>query len=230
MPDPGASTRLAALAAHRGPLIGYFGKLIVQKGVERFLEGLALLGPQTRGVIVGFGLFREWLEALAIALDRGDAGAARWLADMSAMQLEFGCQTAALSGLRGRLDFTGHLDHRYAPSALAALDVLVVPSTLNEAFGMVAVEGAAAGALPLVAHHSGLAEVADVLEDAVDRPGLFSFEPGNGATRRLVAGIERIMRLPAAERSELHQKVAAYVASEWTWARTADHLLAAAIR
>ncbi len=40
VPDPGASTRLAALAAHRGPLIGYFGKLIVQKGVERFLEGL----------------------------------------------------------------------------------------------------------------------------------------------------------------------------------------------
>jgi hypothetical protein len=59
---------------------------------------------------------------------------------------------------------------------------------------------------------------------------LFSFEPGNGATRRLVAGIERIMRLPAAERSELRQKVAAYVASEWTWARTADHLLAAAFR
>jgi glycosyltransferase involved in cell wall biosynthesis len=230
VPDPDASTRLAALAAHRGPLIGYFGKLIVQKGVERFLEGLALLEPQTRGVIVGFGLFREWLEALAIALDRGDAGAARWLADMSGMQLEFGCQTAALSGLRGRLDFTGRLDHRYAPSALAALDVLVVPSTLNEAFGMVAVEGAAAGALPLVAHHSGLAEVAVVLEDAVDRPGLFSFEPGNGATRRLVAGIERIMRLPAAERSELRQKVAAYVASEWTWARTADHLLAAAFR
>ncbi len=230
VPDPDASTRLAALAAHRGPLVGYFGKLIVQKGVERFLEGLALLGPQTRGVIVGFGLFREWLEALAIALDRGDAGAAKWLADMSGMQLEFGCQTAALSGLRGRLDFTGRLDHRYAPSALAALDVLVVPSTLNEAFGMVAVEGAAAGALPLVAHHSGLAEVAAVLEDAVDRPGLFSFEPGNGATRRLVAGVERILGLPAAERSELRQKVAAYVASEWTWARTVDHLLAAAFR
>ncbi len=148
---------------------------------------------------------------------------------MSGMQVEFGCQMAALSGLRGRLDFTGCLDHRYAPSALAALDVLVVPSTLNESFGMVAVEGAAAGALPLVANHSGLAEVAVVLEDAVDRPGLFSFEPGNGATRRLVAGIERIMQLPAAERSELRQKVAAYVASEMTWARTADHLLAAAI-
>ena len=39
------------------------------------------------------------------------------------------------------------------------LDVLVVPSVMHEAFGMVAVEGAAAGALPLVARHSGLAEI-----------------------------------------------------------------------
>jgi glycosyltransferase involved in cell wall biosynthesis len=228
VPDPDASTRLAALTAHRGPLVGYFGKLIVQKGVERLLEGLTLLGPQTRGVVVGFGLFREWLEALAIALDCGDAPAARWLAEMSGMQLEFARETSSLSGLLGRLDFTGHLDHRYAPSVLAALDILVVPSTLKEAFGMVAAEGAAAGALPLVARHSGLAEVAAALEDAVDRPGLFSFEPGDGATRRLVAGIERILGLPAAEQSTLRQKVAAYVASEWTWARTANGLLVAA--
>jgi hypothetical protein len=62
----------------------------------------------------------------------------------------------------------------------------------------------------------------------VDRPGLLSFEPGYGATRRLVAGIEQILGLPPVERSSLRQKVAAYVASEWTWARTVDRLLAAA--
>jgi hypothetical protein len=49
-----------------------------------------------------------------------------------------------------------------------------------------------------------------------------------GAPTWLVAGVERILGLSAAERSELRQKVATYVASEWTWARTVDHLLAAA--
>ena len=81
------------------------------------------------------------------------------------------------AGARG-VTFTGRLDHRYAPDALAAMDVQVVPSILSEAFGMVAAEGAAAGALPLVARHSGLAEVAAALESEVGRPGLFSFEPG----------------------------------------------------
>ena len=105
--------------------------------------------------------------------------------------------------------FTGRLDHRYAPEALAAMDVQVVPSILDEAFGMVAAEGAAAGALPLVARHSGLAEVAAALEAEVRRPGLFSFAPGEGAADRLAAGIERLLSLPHEERDELRRGVSA---------------------
>ena len=44
-------------------------------------------------------------------------------------------------------------------------DVVVVPSIFPEAFGMVAAEAAAAGCPPLVARHSGLAEVAKALEE-----------------------------------------------------------------
>ena len=43
---------------------------------------------------------------------------------------------------------------------LPAAEAIVVPSTFPEAFGMVAAEAAACGALPVVAGHSGLAEVA----------------------------------------------------------------------
>ena len=42
-----------------------------------------------------------------------------------------------------------------------------MPSTFPEAFGMVAAEAAACGALPVVARHSGLAEVAATLAEAV---------------------------------------------------------------
>src|SRR5438094_226516 len=76
-----------------------------------------------------------------------------------------GDELAMAKGLAGRVRFTGRLDHRYAPNALAAMDILVVPSILEEAFGMVATEGAACGALPLVARHSGLAEVSRALEE-----------------------------------------------------------------
>ena len=124
--------------------------------------------------------------------------------------------------------FIGRLDHRYAPGAVAAMDVLVVPSILDEAFGMVAAEGAAAGAFPMVARHSGLAEVAEALEGDVGRPGLFSFEPGPGAGTRLAAGIDRLLSLPARERGELRGAVSAFVAETWSWDRTAALLLAAA--
>jgi glycosyltransferase involved in cell wall biosynthesis len=229
VPDPDAAERLSALAGHGGPVVGYLGKLIPQKGVERFVEALALRGPPAVGVVVGFGLGREWLAALVAALDGGDVDGYRWLAQVSPLSLELDdADVRDATGLAGRVRFTGRLDHRYAPEVVAAMDVLVVPSTLEEAFGMVAAEGAAAGALPLVARHSSLAEVAEALEDASGCPGLLSFAPGPGATKRLAEALERLLALPEEERMALRAAVRGHVASRWTWERTAERLLAAA--
>ena len=64
-----------------------------------------------------------------------------------------------------------------------------MPSTFPEAFGMVAAEAAACGALPLSAAHSGLAEVTATLAGALEpelRP-LCSFERGPGAVEEIAA-------------------------------------------
>ena len=229
VPDPDASRRMRNLRGSERALIGYLGKLIPEKGVERFIEALVLLGPDVHGLIVGFGMFREWLSALVLALDAGDVDAYRWLGEASPMRLELEPdEVRAAMGLTGRVTFTGRLDHRYAPQAVSGMDALVVPSTLDEAFGMVAAEGAAAGALPVVARHSSLAEVAEALEGAVGRPGALSFEPGPGATRRLVTRLTSLLAEPAAEREALASRARAHVAAEWTWERTAAGLLAAA--
>ena len=50
---------------------------------------------------------------------------------------------------------TGRLEHEELAPLLAAAEAQVVPSTYPEAFGMVAAEAAAAGALPVSAAHSG---------------------------------------------------------------------------
>ena len=228
VPDPGAARRLRALVRD-GPIVGYLGKLIPEKGVERFLEAVALLGRDVRAVVVGFGLGREWLAALMAALDAGDLDRYRWLADASRLRLELSPEEVrAAAGIAGRVAFTGRLDHRYAPEVTAAMDILVVPSTLEEAFGMVAAEGAAAGALPLVARHSSLAEVADALEDAAGRPGLLSFEPGKGATHRLAGSLDHLLALDPGQRRDLREAIRGYVVREWTWERTAQRLLEAA--
>ena len=199
VPDPAAASRLRALASFDGPLVGYFGKLIPQKGTELLLRALPEVGSPVHCLIIGSGLYREHLTALVHSL-----------------------------GLADRVTFTGRLDHRYAPQVLAALDVAVVPSTLDEAFAMVSVEAAAAGALPLLARHSGLAEVAEAMEQAVGHPGWFSYQPGPEATANIAVGLRRLLDLIPEDRHDLQARVAQFVASTWTWDRTAELLLEAA--
>ena len=227
VPEPDAPMRLRKLSEGDGSIVGYLGKLIPQKGAELLLEAQPALRHDTSALVVGFGSDRDWLAALTIALRRGDRSAIGWLRDVGGLPVD----PAATPGTTGdRLDvtFTGLLDHRYAPGALAAMDVQVVPSILQEAFGMVAAEGAASGALPMVARHSGLAEVAGILETEVGHPGLFSFEPGRGAVQRLAEGIDRLLSLRGGEREELRRAVSSFVANHWTWERTAAGLLSAA--
>ena len=229
-PEPDAAARLRLLAERNGPIVGYLGKLIPQKGVELFLEALPALRHDAASLVVGFGSDRDWLAALVLALRRRDREAVVWLRDVGGLPVDVDATGVGEASIPGGRDvtFTGLLDHRYAPGVLAAMEVQVVPSILEEAFGMVAAEGAAAGALPLVARHSGLAEVAGALETDVGRPGLFSFEPGEGAVGRLAEGIDRLLSLPEPERDDLRRAVSSFVAEHWTWGRTAEGLLAAA--
>ena len=79
-----------------------------------------------------------------------------------------------------RVVFTGRLEHEDLPDLLCACQAQVVPSTFPEAFGMVAAEAAACGALPIAAAHSGLAEVAHTFAPEVDESirRLLTFELG----------------------------------------------------
>src|SRR5581483_3079861 len=104
-------------------------------------------------------------------------------------------------------------------------DVAVVPSIFPEAFGMVAVEAAACGCPPLVARHSGLAEVAAGLE--AEYPPrlrhLAAFENGN--VEELREKLREIFELPAFERRELRAAARTAVEARWSWARIAEQLL-----
>jgi len=121
--------------------------------------------------------------------------------------------------------FTGPLEHRHLVHLIPLCDVTVVPSIFPEAFGMVAAEAAAAGSLPLVARHSGLAEVADGLA-AEYPPGdraLVSFETGNA--RDLAEKLERLLALPASERRMLADTARRAAVEHWSWERVAVRLL-----
>jgi glycosyltransferase involved in cell wall biosynthesis len=226
VPDPDAAERLRELADRNRPIVAYFGKMIQAKGPHLAVAAAALATSGPDVLVVGFGLWREHVAALAAALRARDASTLRWLQELDVVRREVDPDALGDAGGRmGDVWFTGRLDHRYAPEALAAADVVVVPSILDEAFGMVVAEAAAAGALPLVARHSGLAEVATALEDDADAPGLFTFEPRAGATERIADGIDRLLAIPRSERHALGQRMTASVAGRWSWTETARDLV-----
>jgi len=182
LPDERNAERLAEFLAGEEPTVLYFGKLLRNKGIHLLLE--ALHQVDARAVIVGFGDYREELEATA------------------------GPKTV----------FTGPLEHRHLVHLIPLANVTVVPSIFPEAFGMVAAEAAAGGSIPLVARHSGLAEIAEALGS-----DLTSFE--NGDVADLTSKLRRLLELPPAERDELARNARRVAEERWSWAHVADRLL-----
>jgi len=121
--------------------------------------------------------------------------------------------------------FTGPLEHRHLVHLLALADVTVVPSIFPEAFGMVAAEAAAAGSPPLVARHSGLAEIAEGLEAEypAEHRHLVSF--ANGDVGDLAAKLNELLALPPATRAELGAAARRAAVERWSWTSVAARLL-----
>ncbi|MDX6474694.1 MAG: hypothetical protein QOH95_205 [Gaiellaceae bacterium] len=121
--------------------------------------------------------------------------------------------------------FTGALEHRHLKHLLALADVTVVPSIFPEAFGMVAAEAAAAGSPPLVARHSGLAEVAAGLEDGYPERfrHLASFETGDAAD--LAHKLTELLALSPGDHDELKRAARRTVVERWSWESVGQRLL-----
>jgi glycosyltransferase involved in cell wall biosynthesis len=189
LPDEGNADRLRTFLAGDEPTVVYFGKLLYNKGVHVLFE--ALREVDARAVIVGFGDYRERLQADAPP----------------------------------RTLFTGPLEHRHLRHLLPLADAAVVPSIFPEAFGMVAAEAAAAGAPPIVARHSGLAEIAVGLEAEYppEHSHLASFTTGDAS--ELAAKLRELLALPRQEHGRLREAARRAAVERWSWAQVARELL-----
>jgi glycosyltransferase involved in cell wall biosynthesis len=129
-----------------------------------------------------------------------------------------------------RVHFTGRLEHEDLPDLLPACEAQVMPSTFPEAFGMVAAEAAACGALPLSAGHSGMAEVTATLAPALPerlRP-LLSFQVGPGAVQEIAGKLVAWLTLDPDERERARAALAEEAARRYSWESVAEGVIAAA--
>ena len=155
----------------------------------------ALRSLDARVIIVGFGDYRGKLEQLALTLPKD------------------------------KVLFTGFLEHRHLVNLLPLAEVAVVPSIFPEAFGMVAAEAAASGCPPLLARHSGLAEVAAELQKEYPehlRP-LTVFEPGD--VNSLRSKLAELLAISPMERKAIKSACRSVAETHWSWTVLAKRLL-----
>jgi glycosyltransferase involved in cell wall biosynthesis len=202
--------------------------------------------PDARLVVVGFGAYRETLERLQAALAAGDLATARAIAE-AGRELEGGPR-APLRHLLAFLDragepylraaarlpesvaWCGRLEHAELAELLPACTAEVVPSTFPEAFGMVAAEAAACGALPVSAGHSGLAEVSKVLAAAVPEQAapLLSFPVDARVVEAIAERILGWLEAPEPVWTATRAALVATARERFSWTGVADGVIAAA--
>ena len=215
--DRDAGERLRDFVEDDSPLVIYVGKLIHSKGVHSLLSAFAPVHRRTgaRLLVVGFGTFREALEALTQALGTGDrpttallAGSGRLFEGGESSAMEHFHLTDELlhetAGMESSVEFVGPLYHEDLAKLLPAADVAVVPSIFPETFGLVAAEFAASGAPPFVADHSGLREAGAIVGRGLPfdlRVGMENFE------ENLALALTRYLSLPKEEREECRRMV-----------------------
>lgn len=149
--------------------------------------------------------------------------------DARAVIVGFGPARAELEAMAGpRVLFTGPLEHRHLAHLWPLADVAVTPSVFPEAFGMVAAEAASCGCPPLVARHSGLAEIAVRLEAAYPAAHrhLAGFATGDAADLR--AKLAELLSLPRSAWTTLSRAARQAAVAAWSWESVADRIVAVA--
>lgn len=171
-------------AAPRETELVFVGRLVSDKGVDVLLDALALLARRGRSLrlsVVGDGPEAPALAARARRL-----------------------------GIEGQVSFLGRRGSHELALLLRRHQVLVVPSTWEEPFGVVALEAIACGCVPLVARSGGLPEavgrcgrvvargdplaLARGIESLLDQPGVLAGHRAEAAAHLERHGRDRVAR------------------------------------
>lgn len=123
--------------------------------------------------------------------------------------------------------FVGNLSHRELAPLLSICDVSLVPSVFPEAFGLVAIEASACGVIPIVADHSGLAEIADVLENGIQvehgflRTNVKSDTVVDDLAKHVIKAVEYKME----HGEKLKNRLREITVNEFSWSSVTDKLV-----
>ncbi|MHA1484365.1 MAG: glycosyltransferase family 4 protein [Candidatus Thorarchaeota archaeon] len=179
-PDADLQHRIASIDWEK-PVVMFVGRLIPGKGAHDLLIAYYELARrvQCQLIVVGAGPMREWLEAFAMFRRFGIGSMLEpWLDAAKKLPGAESLLSAAVEWAEENANscepmpdtkvlFTGFLDHTLLQYLLPCADVAVFPSLVPESFGLVTLEAASVGVIPLVTDFSGLRDSALVFEQSI---------------------------------------------------------------
>jgi glycosyltransferase involved in cell wall biosynthesis len=172
----------------------FVGKYLWTKGIQMVISALPIVlntVPDLHLLLVGFGSYREELEALVYSLASGRRELFRYLIEKSLTQMQPGEEpcvkkpfkfldalarrrevksyfdSAERNDIAGHVHFLGALSHAELGRLLPCADGFVAPSVCPEAFGMVSIEALASGVLPILSNQTGFKEIVDLVSGKV---------------------------------------------------------------
>jgi glycosyltransferase involved in cell wall biosynthesis len=172
----------------------FVGKYLWTKGIQMVISALPIVlneVPDLHLLLVGFGSYREELEALVYALGSGRRELFRYLIGKSLSQMQPGDEpcvekpfkfldaltrrrevksyfdSAERNDIAGHVHFLGALSHTELGRLLPCADGFVAASVCPEAFGMVSIEALASGVLPIISNQTGFKEIVDLVSGKV---------------------------------------------------------------
>lgn len=166
----------------------FCGRLIAGKGIQNFLAAiipLLIRYSDLKVLIVGAGPLREWGEWFIRAGSIGNYDMMNalisWIKHKSKDErhlwepLTYFIDTQDPRYFQSyrfdpsRVIFTGFLDHTCLAPLLTLAEWACFPSLVPESFGLVLVEAAACGVIPIVTYFSGFKEILDEFKDTLPR-------------------------------------------------------------
>jgi glycosyltransferase involved in cell wall biosynthesis len=230
-PDANLATKLSNID-WKIPTVMYVGRLILGKGVHDLLISFCELveHQDIQLLIIGAGPIREWLEGYVWIRKHGlDSMIKSWI-DAASTYLEGEQLLETVSSwLMNRkrkwhplpqlnVVFTGFMDHSLLRYILPCADIAVFPSLIPESFGLVALEAAAAGVIPLVTDFSGLRDSAQKFENQIPEVEEGSLRFPLESEERLEILSKKIEEaLVLARRGSIHEKIHDVCEKLYSW-------------
>ena len=211
-------------------IVTFVGKFMPTKGAQVILACAPLLLKQFKDlkfIFVGYGKYRESLEAMIHALSHGNPKLFSAVAGREKKYfkpfLNSGYFKTARQTLPHRVFFTGLLEHAELRRLLPLSDILMVPSLFPETFGMIAAEGMASGVVPLTTYQTGLKDMHDITSSILkDQVKLKKMAVNAALAQNIQKNIEMLLTKNIPRKSSTKKALHQYAQTHFSWEKIAD--------